>query len=249
MRTAISAVRGRACRLTISATITLLAAPSSPAATGVPPQTGLPVMAQGSTSGTASTSAPPANVVFACRPDRAGNKLIFPYTITNHGSADVYVMDAVPTVDPATRQAVVDRHAVVIWLGADGFAHILKGIPPLPEDRDLYGHVIPLAARLAPEATLERSLEVPLPLAETSPYYPDLPLREYQLTDVQGVMLAVGFLRSTVDGFGAETAAGAADLYRVWGKDTLGQTELVSCAFPSRQLQILKRPDHFPRPD
>lgn len=205
-------------------------------------------MAQASTPGAATAGPVPTNLMLACRPDRAGDKLIFPYTITNNGTADVYVMDAVPSVDPATRQAVIDRHAAVIWLGADGFAHVLKGIPPLPEDRDVYGTVIPLAAKLAPAATLERSLEVPLPLAEWSPYYGDLPLRDYQLTDIQGVTLIVEFLRSTVEGFGAEAAAEAPDLFRVWGKNTVGQTERVSCAFPSRQLQIMKRPDNFPRP-
>jgi hypothetical protein len=206
-------------------------------------------MAQSVTAGPDGVAPQPAGITLACRPDRAGNRLVFPYTVTNHGAVEVYVMDAIPTVDPASRQAVIDRNAVTIWLGADGFAHVLQGIPPLPDDRDVYGHVIPLAAKLPPGATLERRMEVPLPLAEGSAYYGDLPLREYELTDVQGVMLSVDFLRSTVEGFGIEPAADAPDLFRVWGKNTLGQTERVSCAFPSRQLQILKRPDNYPRPE
>jgi hypothetical protein len=191
----------------------------------------------------------PAGVALACRPDRAGNKLLFPYTVTNHGTGEVYVMDALPGADAATRQATIDRHAAVIWLGADDFAHVLRGIPPLPEDRDILGHVIPLAARLPPGGTLQRTLEVPLPLAETSPYYPDLPVRQYELTDIQGVVLTVEFLRASAEGFRAEPAAGAADLYDVWSRDLFRQVERVSCTFPSRQLQILKRPGEFPRPD
>lgn len=197
----------------------------------------------------AQASQQPAGVALTCRPDRAGNKLVFPYTVTNHGASEVYVMDALPSVDPATRQASVDPHAAVIWLGADDFAHILRGIPPMPEDRDILGHVIPLAARLPPGGTLQRTLEVPLPLAESSPYYPDLPVRQYVLTDIQGVVLAVEFLRETVEGFRAKPSATAPDLYDVWSRDLVRQVEQVSCTIPSRQLQILKRPGEFPRPD
>lgn len=211
-------------------------------------------MVQSTPSGPASspgpaTSAPhAAGITLSCRPDRAGNKLIFPYTVANSGPADVYVMDAV-RARAADGSPIVDRNAAVIWLGGDGFAHVLKGIAPLPPDKLVNVRLIPLAARLAPGASLERVLEVPLPLAETDPYHPDLPLREYTLTEIQGVTLTVEFMRGTVEEFAAEPAPDAPDLFRVSGKHTVGQTERVSCGFPSRQLQILKRPDNFPRPD
>jgi hypothetical protein len=206
-------------------------------------------MVQSSISGPVSSVAQSGGVTLSCRPDRAGNKLIFPYQVENHGAADIYVMDATPMPDPTTGRQIVDPHAPVIWFGSDGFAHILKGIAPLPDDRDVDVRIIPVAAKLPPNATLERRLEVPLPLAETSPYYTDLPLREYTLTDIQGVTLIVEFMRSTVEGFNAEPAPNAPDLFRVAGRHTVGQTERVLCAYPSRQLQILKRSDAFPRPE
>jgi len=206
-------------------------------------------MAQSSPIGPTSVAAQPAGVTLSCRPDRSGNKLIFPYIVANHGTADIYVMDATTAADPNTRKAVADRNAVVIWLGADGFAHVLKGIAPMPVNRLMLAQVVPLAAKLPPGQTFDRALEVQLPLAETGPYHSDLPLREYQLTDIQGVMLTVEFLRSTVEGFAAEPIEYAPDLFNVRGKHTVGQTERVSCAFPSRQLQILKRPDDFRRPE
>jgi hypothetical protein len=206
-------------------------------------------MVQSSSSGASASVPQAADVSVSCRPDRSGDRLVFPYTVSNHGSTEIYVMDATPGFDPASGRPIVDPNAPVIWLGADGFAHILRGIASLPGDRDVDVRVIPFAARLPPGETLERRLEVPLPLAETSPYYPDLPLREYQLTDIQGVVLIVEFLRNTVEGFGVEAAPAAPDLFRVWGNHTVGQTERTSCAFPSRQLQILKRSDDFPRPD
>jgi hypothetical protein len=200
---------------------------------------------QPATPATAQTG----NVGLACRPDRVGNKLVFAYSVTNHGRADVYVMDALPKVDPETRQAGVDPNAAVIWLGADGFAHILRGIAPLPPGRQVTVRIIPLAAKLPPGGVLERALEVPLPLAEIDPYHPDLPLREYVLTDIQGVVFAVEFIASTVEGFAAEPVDFAPELYRVRGNNTIGQTQRVACTFPSRQLQIMKRSDDFPRPD
>lgn len=210
-----------------------------------PPQSSQP----GGNTPATPTTARTANVALSCRPDRAGNRLVFPYTVTNHGAADVYVMDALPMVDPVSGQATVDPNAAVIWLGSDGFAHILKGIAPLPAARQVTVRVIPLAAKLPPGDSLTRSLEVPLPLAEIGPYNPDLPLREYELVDIQGVVLALDFLPATVEGFAAEEPPFAPGLYRVRGRETVAQTERVSCAFPSRQLQILKRGDDFPRPD
>jgi hypothetical protein len=206
-------------------------------------------MVQSSPPGSATEATThPAGVTLTCRPDRAGNRLIFPYTVANHGPADVYVMDAV-RARAADASPIIDRHAAVIWLAGNGFAHVLKGIAELPPDKQVNARVIPLAAKLPPNGTLERVLEVPLPLAETSPYYPDLPLREYALTDIQGVLLTLEFMRSTAEGFISEPAADAPDLFRIAGKHTVGQTERVSCSFPSRQLQILKRPDNFPRPN
>jgi hypothetical protein len=230
----------------LAAPIIMICSPLLPSTAMSPPPQAPPPAAGQAAAATAQT----ANVVLTCRPDRAGNRLVFQYTVSNRGAAEVYVMDALPKVDPATRQATVDRHTAVIWLAADGFAHILKGIAPLPPGgRHVAVRSIPLAARLVAGQALERVLEVPLPLAETDPYHPDLPLREYQLVDINGIVLSIEFLRSTVEGFSAEPVDFAPELYRVRGNNTAAQTQRVSCAFPSRQLQILKRPDAFPRPN
>src|SRR6185503_19664629 len=104
----------------------------------------------------------------------------------------------------------------------NGHAHILKGIAPLPTDRSVMVRIIPLAAKLSAGATLSRQLEIPLPLAETSPYFPDLPLRRYELVDIPGVLFSVEFLRSTAEGFTAMPVDFAPDVYRVSAKNTVG---------------------------
>ncbi len=190
-----------------------------------------------------------AGISIACQPDRVGNRLVFPYVLTNGSSELVYVMDATPKFDPATNMWSADHDSVVVWLGADDAARVMKGIAPLPVDADVWARVIPLAAPLRPGETLERRLELPLPLAETSPYFPDLPLRQYQLHDIKGITLIVEFLRTSVEGFTAAPVDYAADLYQVRGYNTPEQVQRVGQTFPVRQLSILKRPDNFPRPD
>jgi hypothetical protein len=189
------------------------------------------------------------DVTLECQPTRVGTKLSFPYTITNRSEADIYVMDAVPAVDPATREAVANRDSVVVHLLGDGRAHVLKGIAPLPTDRTVTVRIIPLAAKVPPGETLTRQLEIPLPLAETSPYFPDLPLRQYELVDIPGVLFSVEFLRSTAEGFSAMPVDFAPDLYRVSARNTVGMTERLSSSFPTQRLSIMKRGDAFPRPD
>lgn len=189
------------------------------------------------------------DVKLECQPTRVGTKLSFPYKITNQSAADIYVMDAVPAVDPSTRQPFADRNSVVVYLMTDGRAHILKGIAPLPTDRKVTVRVIPLAAKLPPGGTLSRELEVPLPLAEISPYFPDLPLRQYELVDISGVLFSVEFIRSTVEGFTAMPVDFAPDLYRVFARDVVALSERLSSSFPTQRLNIMKRPDAFPRPD
>jgi hypothetical protein len=88
-----------------------------------------------------------------------------------------------------------------------------------------------------------------MPLAETSPYFPDLLLRDYRQQEIQGIRLKVEYLPVTVEGFGAQSVDYAPDLFRVWGRNTPAQVEHLSSAFDTRQLSIMVRPDDFPRPE
>ena len=188
-----------------------------------------------------------AGVTLSCTLEQRSDALVFQYRVGNHSPADIYVMDADPSVDPATRRAKADREAVVIWRGAGGEANVLKGIAPLPTDRDVNVGVIPLAARVAAGATLTRSLAVALPLTETGPYHAKLARADYEPTPIPGVVLVVELLRSSVEGFAAEPASYAPDLHVVRGKFTVGQAERLSCAFPLRGAHLLVRRDAFPR--
>ncbi|MFO1158071.1 MAG: hypothetical protein U1E60_04465 [Reyranellaceae bacterium] len=187
-------------------------------------------------------------VTLNCQPTRDGDALVFPYTLTNNTGGDIYVLDALPEFDAATGQARVNLNSAVIARGEDGFAHILRGIAPLPTDKDVAVRIIPLATKLPQGGTLQRRFTATEPLHETGPYHPDLPLSKYRLREIKGVVLTVHYLAASAEGFGAAPVDYAPDLFRVFAKNTVGSTRAVSCQLPARGLSILVRTDAFPRP-
>ncbi len=185
------------------------------------------------------------DVKMSCALAQDAGRLVFTYTVANEGAQDVYVMDAVPVAEAG--RVRLEKGPAYVWLGEDGTAHLLLGIAPLPEDRDVAGTVIPLAKKLGAGESLKRVLDVPLPLAEFSPYYHRRGDEAYEPKTVQNVELAVEFLPSAVEGFAAEIPAYAPDYFQVKGKYTLGQVRQLSCPHAVENIRVLKRRDAFPR--
>jgi hypothetical protein len=156
-------------------------------------------------------------------------------------------MDALSSVDRASREARANDQVPVVILGPDGDAIIGKFAAPLPTDRRIAVPVLPLARHLPAGASLEGQLEMPLPLAETSPYFPDLTLRQYEVVDIKGVVFTIGYWRAGIDNLVAAPAAYAADLFIVVTRNTLQSAMHVSQRFPASGLQLFKRSDQFPR--
>ncbi len=195
-----------------------------------------------------SASVPSGDVTLTCQPNRDGDVLLFPFRIVNGTGGDIYVFDALPTYDAAARKAGIDPDSVTVSLAPDGYLHLLRGIAPLPPDRDVAVRVLPLAVRLPAGEVLDRKLSLRLPLHETSPYFPDLPVRSYRQVEIAGVELTVQFLRASAEGFAAAEVDYAPGFYRVMARNTVGQAGAVSCRIASRGLVVLRRPDAFPRP-
>lgn len=186
------------------------------------------------------------DVTLSCRPSRVENSLQFGYTLVNRSGVDIYVLDAFPAVDPVTKQAVVDVDGAYVAMFEAGSAYVLKGIPPLPR-QPVVVRVIPLGSKIPTDGTLERSLSLSLPLAEQSPYFGDLPLREYEQSDVHKVIFGIQFIRGNREGFSALAAEFGGDVYRVQTKATVQDAETLICEFPTKNLIILKRKDDFVR--
>jgi hypothetical protein len=188
-----------------------------------------------------------ADLRLSCQPAKTGGKLVFPYTIENRGSAEVYAMHALPSYDPASSETRANDQAVVVILGDDGDAILGKFAAPLPTDRRIAVPVLPLARQLPAGARLEGRIEIPLPLAETSPYFPDLTLRQYQVVEIRGVVFTIGYWLAGVDGLVAASADYAPELSVVATRNTRRSARRVSQRFPTTGLQIFKRTDAFPR--
>ena len=183
----------------------------------------------------------------ACRPGKTGNLLVFPYTIQNLGTVDVYVMDAALNVGPDKRKDKANAQAAVVALNDENYAVIGKIIAPLPTDRTVAVPVVPLARRLPAGGSLTQQLEICTPLAETSPYFPDLPLRHYEIVDIKGVVFAIGYWAANRDNLVACPVECDPDLFQVVTRNTVASAAYVSQRFPATGLQLFKRTDQFPR--
>jgi hypothetical protein len=188
------------------------------------------------------------DVVLTCCHKFFSDKLQMHYTVTNHSSKDIYLVDVYPGDDPKSGKAAADYNAVYACLKNGNAVYLLRGIAPLPADRHVYVRIMPLGEKLAPGQSIERMFEVPLPLREQNRwYYAPLNPEGYDIVKVKTLILAVQFLRSTIEGFNAEPAPYGPDLYRVRGKDTVGQAETMTYKIAVQGLQMLKRKDFFSR--
>src|SRR3954451_15423724 len=108
-----------------------------------------------------SQAATTANLRLVCQPSKAGNVLLFPYTVENQGPGAVYVMHALPTADRATGAAQASDTGAVVIASETGDAIVGKFTAPLPTDRRIAVPVMPLARHLPAGASLEGRIEIP----------------------------------------------------------------------------------------
>jgi hypothetical protein len=188
-----------------------------------------------------------ADIRLKCQPGKEGNLLTFSYDVTNQGPAEAYVMDAIAGIDSDSGSVKPNPKSVVVLAGPAEDVIIGRFMAPLPTDRRMAVPVTPLARRLAAGATLQARIEVPLPLAETSPYFGDLPLRQYEVAEIKGVIFTIGYWLAGLDGMAALPLEDAPELFTITTRNTQRSARQVSQRFPTRALQLLKRTDAFPR--
>jgi hypothetical protein len=81
-------------------------------------------------------------------------------------------------------------------------------------------------------------------------WYPplvDLPLRQYEVVDIQGVVISIGYWIAGTDGLAVLPVEYAPELLTVVTRNTIRSARRVSQRFPTRSLQLFKRTDKFPR--
>lgn len=195
---------------------------------------------------------PPAlqqDVVLTCSPEKADDRIILSYAVTNRGAVAVYVMDATLGPDPVTRAPVLHPGDATIWLGRDNYAHVLNGLALLPTDRDVRVRAIPVSLRLEPGATLSRTIELREPIAEMSPYYAPGPVRDYRVVAIEGIALHVDILPTNAPGL-REAPVEASPIHTRASADNLtAALQRVSVSFRAKGLHLMVRTDAYPRPD
>jgi hypothetical protein len=182
-----------------------------------------------------------------CRPGKEAKTLVFPYEVQNRGAVDAYVMDCSCNAGPPAPEAKPNPQAAVVLHGPGDDVTVGKFIAPLPTDRRIAVPVIPLARLLPAGGTLEGRLEIAIPLAETSPYFADLPLWQYEVVEISGLVFTIGYWVAGADGLAALPLEDAPGLFTVVTRNTVRSARLVSQHFPTRSLQLFRRTDQFPR--
>ncbi|HUN42433.1 MAG TPA: hypothetical protein VMU81_19240 [Acetobacteraceae bacterium] len=194
-----------------------------------------------------SAPPPPVDLRLDCRPGKEGHTLAFPYTIQNRGPGDAYVMDRLPNVHPSTGAVTPGPQAALVVQGPGDDVTVGVFIAPMPTDRRVAVPVIPLARYLPAGGALEGRLEIPVPLAETSPYFGDLPLRQYEMVEITGLVFCVGYWAAGISGLAALPLEDAPELFTVVTRNTVGSARQLAQRFPTRLLQLFRRTDEFPR--
>lgn len=189
------------------------------------------------------------HVTLTCDIAREGDAIVFAYCLDNAGGDDVLVMDADLAIDPATQRRRADGSACTVWLGADGYAQVLKGVAALPAGVDPETRTMPLAVRLEPGKRLERRITQPMPLAEHSPYAPLANLRDYRLAPIQGVALSVDVLPIGAPGLAVDARDVGRPWLRVVAHESVMLFHRLACGFRARGLHMMVRKDDYPRPD
>jgi hypothetical protein len=188
-------------------------------------------------------------VVLTCDIARVDDSIVFTYALTNHSGSAVFVMDADIAIDPATQRRSANPAGATAWLGADGYAQVLKGVPAMPSGVEAEDRIMPLALRLDPGKRLERRLAQPMPLVEYSPYSPIGLLREYRLAPIQGVALNVDVLPASAPGLVVDARDIGRPWLRVIAQESVVLFRRLTCGFRARGLHMLARLDEYPRPD
>jgi len=188
---------------------------------------------------------PYGDLRLTCRPDRSDGHLIFPYEVTNAGPVPLLVMDAWPRHENGMRSADVAVAQVV--MREDGVAVIGRFIPAVPPLMRLATQALPLCTLLRPTETLQRELRIPLPLAEQSPYLPELRLSQYEPCELRGVLFAIGWWPQSQPNLAAGPAGFAPGLRAVATIGSLPPAGAAMQHFPTSRLEILRRRNAFPR--
>ena len=183
-----------------------------------------------------------------CRPGKSGGTLLFPYTLENQGSDEVYAMHALKSIDPASGEARANYTAGIVIASETGDAIAGKFAAPLPTEQRVAMPVLPLARRLPVGASLEGRVEIRAAARrDQSLFLRSHAARPDEIVDIKGVQLTIGYWLAGHDGLDCIPADYGPDLFDVVTRNTMRSALRISQRYPTTGLQLFKRTDAFPR--
>lgn len=186
-------------------------------------------------------------MTLSCRTKATAASLDVETELTNRSGRAIWVLDTLASGTGDAPRA--DHDYATVMSAAGDSAMLLRGVPPLPR-RPVYRKAVPLATPVAPRATLHRKFMLRLPLVEASPYFGELPLRQYAPVSVIKIIVRVHFIPDDRKGVTFTPAAAfGPNLFKIMveGMDVEDAVGAVDCSSAVDRLTLLTRRDNFPR--
>ena len=180
-----------------------------------------------------------------CELKSFADRLELTYRVREKDGREAWVLDALPEDQkPAARR---EDPIYLAWSERAAALRAVQGIAPLPPDRLVEVRVIPFATRLAPRATLERVVRIPLPVRETGPYDPPDPSTKTRAASVEKLVLDVHLLRSDLAGFESKPWPHLPGTHFVRSANVVGDARRVTCELAIPPTHVFFAPRGFTR--
>jgi hypothetical protein len=103
---------------------------------------------------------------------REPSSIQFEYRVTNGLTEPIYLLDR-PSADVHGGGMVIQEHFANVMFAEPDTVRIVRGILPLPRDRNVARRPPTFLTKVDPGQTAARLLQIPLPLVERRSYYSD----------------------------------------------------------------------------
>jgi hypothetical protein len=127
-----------------------------------------------------------------------GSLLVVSYVVANESRADIYVLDVL-WAQSGEEQPFTDPKMAYASITDDGLLHLARAVPPVPQSKFVEFTIVPFAHRVPPGDTYSSTFEVPLPVAEYNPYFPERKSNAYETVTASQVKFELTWLSDDGD--------------------------------------------------
>jgi hypothetical protein len=177
-------------------------------------------------------------VHFAPKTDALGVE----YKIKNTRDKPIYIFNVIWAFGPKG-QYVPAPMPVYACLRQGNVLHLAKMILPLPKSGAVELRIVPFATKVEAGQVFEEKFELPLPLNEYNPYYPERPDSKYKVMQSQSAIFTLQFVNEVPDM--KTPTAPLPNAIHLQHPRLLGLVETVKSNPEPVQVRVNKRLDRF----